>query len=409
MSWDTPHIPLPEVVFFQEGPGLRKWQWTNGGMKVINVTNILGDAAGTIDISNTDKYISLVEFEERYRHFAVENGDIVVASSGNTYGKVGRIKEHCLPLMMNTSVIRFHSLDRSRLNDDYLYAFLRSPAFRNQVEQFVIGGAQPNFGPSHLKKMTIPLPDITTQRKIGAFISAYDDLIENNRRRIQLLEQAARLLYKEWFVYLRFPGHEHVKIKDGVPEGWERKTAFDVMEVLSGGTPKTKIPEYWDGGIPFFTPKDAVDYAYVFETEKTITEEGLRNCNSRLYPKDSVFITARGTVGKINLAQTAMAMNQSCYALVARPPLNQHYLYFALVDAVDQFRSRAVGAVFDAIIRDTFKLIPFVVPDEKLIAMFTDYASQILNQIDNLSTQIRKLAQARDLLLPRLMNGEVVV
>ena len=102
-------------------------------------------------------------------------------------------------------------------------------------------------------------------------------------------------------------------------------------------------------------------------------------------------------------------MNQSCYALVARPPLNQHYLYFALMDAVDQFRSRAVGAVFDAIIRDTFKLIPFVVPNEKLIAMFTEYASQILNQIDNLSTQIRKLAQARDLLLPKLMNGEIAV
>ncbi|MBI2778767.1 MAG: hypothetical protein HYX62_03125 [Gammaproteobacteria bacterium] len=87
------NVPLPEVVFFQEGTGLRKWQWTNDGMKVINVTNILGDAAGTVDVTNTDKYISLVEFEERYKHFAVENGDFVVASSGNTYGKVGKITE----------------------------------------------------------------------------------------------------------------------------------------------------------------------------------------------------------------------------------------------------------------------------------------------------------------------------
>ena len=92
---------------------------------------------------------------------------------------------------------------------------------------------------------------------------------------------------------------------------------------------------------------------------ETLTEEGLRNCSSRLYPKDTVFITARGTVGKINLAQTDMAMNQSCYALIAKPPLNQQFLYFALVENVEQFRSRAVGAIFDAIIRNTFKLIPF--------------------------------------------------
>ena len=181
------------------------------------------------------------------------------------------------------------------------------------------------------------------------------------------------------------------------------------MDVLSGGTPKTTVSAYWGGNIPFFTPKDAVDYAYVFHTEKTITEEGLRNCNSKLYPKGTVFITARGTVGKINIAQTAMAMNQSCYALLAKPPINQQFLYFALIEGVEQFRSRAVGAVFDAIIRDTFKLIPFMVPDEKLIRMFTDHIFPLLNHIDVIAMQTRKLAEARDLLLPRLMNGEIIV
>jgi len=120
-------------------------------------------------------------------------------------------------------------------------------------------------------------------------------------------------------------------------------------------------------------------------------------------------ITARGTVGKINLAQTDMAMNQSCYALVAKSPINQHFLYFALVEGVEQFRSRAVGAIFDAIIRDTFKLIPFLVPDVKIVQAFTEHASIILRQIDLLSTKTRRLIQARDLLLPRLMNGEVAV
>ena len=194
-----------------------------------------------------------------------------------------------------------------------------------------------------------------------------------------------------------------------MPEGWEKKTAFDSMDILSGGTPKTKIPDYWDGGIPFFTPKDSTDYAYVSSTEKTLTETGLKNCNSKLYPKDTLFITARGTVGKINLAQTPMAMNQSCYALVGKAPINQYYLYFALIEGIGQFRSRAVGAVFDAIIRDTFKLIPFIVPDLKIIQAFTEYVKPILRQIDTLSTKNQRLIEARDLLLPKLMNGEVAV
>jgi type I restriction enzyme S subunit len=181
------------------------------------------------------------------------------------------------------------------------------------------------------------------------------------------------------------------------------------MDILSGGTPKTSVPDYWDGDIPFFTPKDTTECAYAFSTEKRLTEDGLRNCNSKLYPKNTLFITARGTVGKINLAQTAMAMNQSCYALVGKSPINQYYLYFALVDGVEQFRSRAVGAVFDAIVRDTFKMIPFVVPDSEIIQAFTEHVAPIIQQIDVLSTEVRRLTQARDLLLPRLMNGVIAV
>ena len=294
--------------------------------------------------------------------------------------------------------------DKQIVNEKFLFYRL---GFEPLKDKLNTGAAQAQITIDSLKSYFLPLPSLKEQKRIASILSAYDDLIENNQRRIQLLEESARLLYKEWFVHLRFPGHEHVKIKDGVPEGWERKTAFDIMDILSGGTPKTTVPAYWNGDMPFFTPKDIVDSPYAFGTEKTITQEGLRNCNSRLYPKDTIFMTARGTVGKVTLAQTAMAMNQTCYALVAKPPLNQYYLYFALVESVEQFRSRAVGSVFDAIIRETFKLIPFVVPDETLLRMFTNHVSPILRQIDIVSAQIRKLTKARDLLLPRMMNGEL--
>ena len=287
--------------------------------------------------------------------------------------------------------------------------YLFDAYLQRRYKTFTQGAAQDNLSQSKLLSLKFPVPDINEQKRIASILSTYDDLIGNNRRRVGLLEHSARLLYKEWFINFRFPGNEHIKIIDRVPEGWESISALDAMDVLSGGTPKTTVSGYWNGTIPFFTPKDTADFAYVYDTEKTITEEGLRNCSSSLYPKDTVFITARGTVGKINIAQTEMAMNQSCYALVAKSPLNQQFLYFALKEGVEQFRSRAVGAVFDAIIRDTFKLIPFIVPDEKLIRLFTDYIAPILNQIDVLSMQTRKLLEARDFLLPRLMDGELMV
>ncbi len=371
--------------------------------KMIRTTNVKN---GFIDL-NEVRYVTEEVFQKWTRRSKPRYGDVILTREAPV-GEVGRFTSDDDKIFLGQRLFHYRP-NPKKLDWNYLAYALQSPSVQGRFKGMGFGATVDHVRVGDAERLPIPCPPLDVQKSIGSTLSTYDNLIENNRRRIQLLEQSARLLYKEWFVHLRFPGHEHVKIKDGVPEGWEKKTASEVMEVLSGGTPKTTIPAYWDGDIPFFTPKDAVDYAYVAETEKTITEDGLKNCNSKLYPKDTVFITARGTVGKINLAQTDMAMNQSCYALVSKPPLNQHFLYFALVEGVEQFRSRAVGAVFDAIIRDTFKLIPFVVPDEKLITMFTEHVSPTLNQIDILSAQTRKLMEARDLLLPRLMNREIPV
>lgn len=290
----------------------------------------------------------------------------------------------------------------------FLYSYLRSQSFLKKVDSIRSGAAQPQLPIRDLVTVKIPCPDISEQIRASKFISNYDDLIENNRRRIQLLEESARLLYQEWFVHLRFPGYEQVKIIDGVPEGWDKTTADKVMDVLSGGTPKTKVPEFWDGEIPFFTPKDAKGL-FTYDTEKTITDLGLSKCNSRLYPKYTVFITARGTVGKLSFAQRPMAMNQSCYALIAKGEISQEFLYSSIKASIEQFKARASGAVFDAIVVDTFKNIPFLIPSSSLCDEFTEQVKGVYSQIDNLSIQNMKLAQARDLLLPKLMSGELTV
>ena len=162
--------PLPGVCWYQEGPGLRNWQFTNSGMKVINVTNLEN---GYLNLDRTDRYISIEEFTRMYQHFAIDENDIVVASSGNSYAKVAVVRKQDLPLVMNTSVIRFKPL--KNLNYDFLLAFLKSYLFKDQIDLLITGGAQPNFGPAHLKKIIINMPqNIKEQKDISEILTNMD-------------------------------------------------------------------------------------------------------------------------------------------------------------------------------------------------------------------------------------------
>jgi len=343
--------------------------------------------------------------------YVLEEGDLLVAMTEQTPGLLGSAA--WIPesgrLLHNQRLGRIVDLDERHLNRRFLYYLFNTTSVRDQISSTATGGKVRHTAPDRIAQVLFCRPPVDTQQKIAAELSAYDDLIENNRRRMALLEDAARQLYREWFVRLRFPGHEHTRITNGVPEGWERTTAHAAMDVLSGGTPKTAVPDYWDGDIPFYTPKDATDSSYVFGTERSITELGLKNCNSHLYAPDTVFISARGTVGKLNLASCSMAMSQSCYALVGKGHVSQIFLFCALKEAIEHFKQHAVGAVFDAIVVDTFKLIPFVLPDDTKVRLFEDSVAPMFRQVANVMEQNQKLRAARDLLLPRLMSGEIAV
>ncbi len=326
-------------------------------------------------------------------------GPGVVTGRYGTLGEVFFIDEDFWPLNTALYVQDFQG------NDPRFSAYFLESVLTNTDSN---KAAVPGVNRNDLHALTVRATrDLGEQLAIASVLGAYDDLIENNRRRIRLLERRARLIYEEWFVRLRFPGHEHVRIVDGVPEGWKVATAHSVMDVLGGGTPRTTVRDYWGGEIPFYTPKDASETAYVLRTERAITAAGLKNCNSRLYERNTLFISARGTVGKLHLALRPMAMSQSCYALVGQGHVSQFFLYCALKEAIEHFRQHAVGAVFDAIVVDTFKLIPFVVPDEKRVRFFDEATAPLFRQVANLMEQCEKLHAARELLLPRLMNGEL--
>lgn len=398
MSWEKK--PLNEVADFCLGKMLD--QNKNKGEALPYLANV-NVRWGAFDFGNLRE----MRFEPgEIDRYGLKYGDIVMCEGGEP-GRCAIWKNQIPGMMIQKALhrIRPHScLDSSFL----FYSFLKKRK-NDEFSGLFTGSTIKHLPKEKLAKIKVEVPPISIQRRIVSILSPYDDLIENNRRRIALLEEAARMLYREWFVHFRFPGHEHVKIVDGLPEGWKRPAASVVMDILSGGTPKTGNAGFWDGEIGFFTPKDATDTPYVLNTEKTITEEGLRACNSKLYPTDTLFITARGTVGKLNLALIPMAMNQSCYALRAKAHFGQRYLYVALKTAIEQVRSRATGAVFDAVIVATFDRIPFLLPPEILTRSFEQSINPVFDQIANLIQQNQKLVQARDLLLPRLMNGDITV
>ena len=355
--------------------------------------------------------------KERFYHadfpedYLLAEGDLIVAMTEQGEGLLGSAAR--IPgegkFLHNQRLGLVQVVEPTLLDKRFLYWVFNSENVRAQIRATATGAKVKHTAPERIKKVRLLVPELPSQQAIAFLLDSYDDLIATNQRRIQLLEESARLLYREWFVHLRFPGHESVPVRDGVPEGWQKGMAHDFISILSGGTPKTGVEHYWGGDIPFFTPKDSPDAYYVLETEKTLTETGLASCNSRLFAKDTTFITARGTVGKVSLAQKPMAMNQSCYALVPKQGFDELFLFAAVRDAVEHFKQVAVGGVFDAIVVDTFKVIPFVLPDAEVTRAFGNAVRPLFQQVETLLLQNTQLAHARDLLLPKLMSGQLDV
>ena len=335
------------------------------------------------------------------------SGTILVAMYGANVGQLAWLKK---PATVNQAICALVVNEQKADNMFVYYSLLHT---REKLIVQAQGAAQQNLNAGQIKSFEIPYIDLENQQKIASILSTYDDLIENNNRRIAILEEMARNLYREWFVKFRFPGHEEVKMIDSelgqIPEGWEIVKYTDIIDVMSGGTPKTDNEQFWNGGIPFFTPKDAGTNSFCIETIKELSEQGLKKCNSRLYPQNTVFITARGTVGKVVLAGRNMAMNQSCYALQRKIGIGQIFVYQLTLERVNHLKKNASGATFDAIVVDTFERMKVIKPPLSLTDHFETKAQSIFALILNLSKRNQNLKTQRDMLLPKLISGKIEI
>lgn len=362
--YDGPHATPPQS---DEGPIF------------LGVTNVTPE--GRLDFSEI-RHISERDFPRWTKRVMPQPGDIVFSYEA-TLHRYARIPEGfrgCLGRRM--ALVR----PKPELVDSrFLHYYFLTRTWRAQVEAYVISGATVDRIPiAKFPDFEVALPPLEQQTRIADILDLYDKLIENNRRRIQLLEESARLLYREWFVHLRFPGHEHVKVLDGVPEGWERKTLGEITELHYGKALKQQ--DRVEGPAP----------VYGSSGEVGTHERGL-------VQGPGIVVGRKGTVGSVYWVDSDFWPIDTVYYVEPRDV--SFTLFYALLHTSFVSSDAAVPGLN----RKFAYSRPVLWPNSSLRAQFEEYVADISAQISNLKRQNKKLAEARDILLPRLMNGEIAV
>lgn len=359
------------------------------------------------------------------KRYIVQTGDVFISIVG-TIGLVGLIPGSLDGANLTENAAKI-CVNNELYNSAFLKYFLMSPEGQERIDQMSVGSTQRKLALFRIKDIVVPLPPVCEQREIAAILGALDDKIEVNRKASATLEEMARALYRSWFVdfdpvWARLEGRQPVHMDaataalfpdsfgdDGLPVGWKTAPYLDLVEIISGGTPKTSIDDYWNGDIPWYSVVDAPTAGQVFvhSTEKNISSLGFENSAVKLIPRGATIISARGTVGKIAMAGGEMVFNQSCYGLRGKQPETDAFVYFATERGVEQLQSMAHGSVFATITRKTFEGLELAKPPIELLKAYDAAAGVWLDRIHALGLESRTLTTLRDTLLPRLMSGEL--
>lgn len=406
MSWaDFSIDSVAEVVTKGTTPTTYGMPFTEEGVNFIKAEALNGDA--TLD-NNGFTYVSEDTHEKLKRSQLCVN-DVLITIAGANVGKCGIVREQHIPANTNQAVgiIR---VDPKKASPRFIYYCFKNPRTFAICQGMGGQAAQPNINLTVLKSFVFSGPESPEeQEKIAELIAKYDDLIENNRRRIQLLEESARLLYQEWFVHLRFPGHEKVKITDGVPEGWEQSSIGEASSYLNRG----------------ITPKYSDDGEYVVINQKCIRNRvlslELARRQSKEYKEEKavrlgdilINSTGTGTLGRVaQVWEECEKTSVDTHVTIVRPATDIPYLWlgYCLLGMERRLEDMGEGATNQKELKRQYVAdISILKPSNSLMEMFHNTVLDNTKQIQNLIKANKSLAQARDLLLPKLMSGELTV
>ncbi len=334
--------------------------------------------------------------------------------------------------IISTSYTVFEIIDHEALDPEYLMMWFRRPEFDRYARYKSHGSVREIFGWEEMCDVELPIPSIEKQREIVREYNTIINRIKLNEQLNQKLEETAQAIYKHWFVDFEFPisaeyaasigkpelegkpyksnGGEMVFCKEQqqeIPIGWEYCSYTSLVDLRGGGTPKTEIQDYWDGELLFFTPRDVGCSVYTTQTQKTITALGLKNSSTRIYVKNTVFITARGTVGAISMAAKAMTMNQSCYAAIGKDDVSQFFVHQLTVCTLASLKNEAIGGVFGALVTRNFDQTKVLKPLRKLINSFGVAMVPVYDALLNNQSEIDELVKLKNLLLSGIAVKQV--
>lgn len=379
---------------------------SSSGIPFVTISNF-DPSDGEIDFTNT-AYVPVEYYESLKLERRPMKNDVLYSVVGS-FGIPSLVKsESEFVFQRHIAILRPNEL----IDPRYLYYVMKNRDFYHWADSVAIGAAQRTVTLGQLRSKEIELPEIEAQRRIAGVLSAYDELIENNRRQIKLLEEAAQRLYKEWFIDLNYPGHESTPIHNGLPEGWRVMRVSELCETVGGGTPSTKEASYYEGGtIPWVTPTDVThnNCLALLQPSKYITQEGLSHSSAKLLPARSILMTSRATVGYFAICNQEVCTNQGFISCIPSDDRHRWFLLLALMSKADGIRSLASGSTFKEISKSNFRTIGLLFPSEQVLNRFDRAIEPIYEQLYALQQQISAAREARDRLLPKLMSGEIEV
>jgi type I restriction enzyme S subunit len=399
-------VKLGDCITTKKGFAFKSQHYVDNGIPVVRVSDFTLDS-----ISNSDLvYYPIAEYEA-YSDYVLTEKDILIQTVGSwqynpnsVVGKVVRVPYYHEGSLLNQNIVKI--IPNKNLDKGFIYYRLKCRDFSGFVVGEARGAAnQASITLDTIKRFSFALPPISTQQRIATILSRYDTLIENYQKQIKLLEEAAQRLYKEWFVDLRFPGYENVKMVDGLPEGWE-KGMLDDIAYESGKKVDKKKRELYDCYLPIdCLPKHSL--TYLTPADITLAESSLVSFEEN----DIIFGAMRPYFHKVCFAQSNGLTRSTCFVLNSRQKEYREYLLMLMFDdnTVKHATSISVGTTMPYTRWKEFKTMVVLIPNTDIAKSFGLRISHITNRLRSLSSQIRLLTEARDRLLPRLMGGEIEV
>ena len=403
---------LGSYIDILSGFAFKRSDFVECGIPIIKITNINSPNVTLNDLT----YVSR-ECANKQKKFYLSYNDVLIAMTGShinqitsVVGRVARVKYHKKTLL-NQRVGKITIKKDAQADINYIYYFLTQDIVKYELALKAGGAAnQANISSAHIKGLEFPCPELNIQKKIGAILSTYDDLIENNQKQIKLLEEAAQRLYKEWFVDLRFPGYETTPIIDGVPEGWGKYRISEIGKVVTGKTPSTEKEEYYGKEIPFVKIPDMHNGIYSIVTETSLTKEGADTQKSKYIPANSIMVSCIATVGLVNISVNVCQTNQQINTIILNQQEDLYYIYFTMKRLKTLLEGvGSNGATMTNVNKTKFENLEILYPIKELREKYFCFCYPIFKKIYDLSMNNIFLSQARDRLLPKLMSGELEV